>query len=42
VGSQSEVETVQIHDLVPSPDEVVDKFLLSVGASVHFRDGTEL
>jgi hypothetical protein len=36
-----EVETIQVHHLVPSRDKVVNKFLLRVGASVNFRQRAE-
>ena len=37
-----EVEAVEVHDLRPGGDEVVDELRLAVGAGVDFREGTEL
>ena len=37
-----EVEAIKVHHLVPGRDKVVNKFLLRVRASVHFRQGAEL
>ena len=35
-----EIVAVEVHHLVPRGDEVVDEFLLRVGTSVDFGDGT--
>ena len=37
-----EVEAVELHDLGPRGDEVLDELLLGVGARVDFREGAEL
>nr|WP_204901818.1 hypothetical protein [Prosthecochloris marina] len=39
--TSSEVEAVEVHDLVSCGDEVVHKLFLCVVASVDFRDGAE-
>ncbi|CAG9942539.1 unnamed protein product [Clonostachys rosea f. rosea IK726] len=42
VGGGSEVEPVEVHDLGPGGDEVVDQLLLAAGAGVHLGQGAEL
>ncbi len=37
-----EVEAVELHDLGPGGDEVLEGLLLGVGARVDFREGAEL
>ena len=37
-----EVEAVELHDLGPGGDEVLEELLLGVGARVDFREGAEL
>jgi hypothetical protein len=41
IGLEREVETIKVHHLVPGGDEVANKFLLRVRASVNFRQSTE-
>jgi YD repeat-containing protein len=42
VLAESEVETVQVHDLVPRRDKVVHELLLGVVTGVDFRQGPQL
>lgn len=37
-----EVETVRVHDLGPSGDEIFDELLSRVAAAIDFGDGAEL
>ena len=37
-----EVEAIQIHDLIPRRDEIVDEFLSGVGAAVHLGQSAQL
>ena len=37
-----EVEAIEVHDFVPSGDEVVDELLLRVRASINFGQVAEL
>ena len=39
--TSSEVEAVEVHDLVPCCHEVMHELLLCVVASVDFRNGAE-
>src|SRR3954468_644395 len=41
-GGSAEVEAVEVHDLVPRGDEVLDEPLLRVVAGVDLGDGPEL
>src|SRR5690348_450332 len=42
VGRSGEVETVEVHDLVPRRDEVTHELLLRVVTRVELRDASEL
>ncbi|CAG9990607.1 unnamed protein product [Clonostachys byssicola] len=42
VGGGGEVEPVEVHDLGPGGDKVVDELLLAAGAGVHLGQGAEL
>ena len=38
----SEVETVQVHDLGPNRNEILDELFPGIRAAVYFRQGTQL
>ncbi|CAH0051098.1 unnamed protein product [Clonostachys solani] len=42
VGGGGEVEPVEVHDLGPGADKVVDQLLVAAGAGVHLGQGAEL
>ncbi len=41
-GSLRQIESVEVHNLIPGGHEVVNKFSLSIGATVHLGQGPEL